>query len=94
MTELAANFARVVSENPYPGRGLVVGRDPKGDWLQVYWIMGRSAGSRNRVFVADGTTLATRPADAGQGTGDARWGEIGFQALLRRLDREDPSYRQ
>jgi ribulose-5-phosphate 4-epimerase/fuculose-1-phosphate aldolase len=30
----------------------------------------------------------------GQGTGDARWGEIGFEALLRRLDREDPSYRE
>lgn len=34
-----------------------------------------------------------RTVKIGQGTGDARWGEIGFEALLRRLDREDPSYR-
>ena len=34
-----------------------------------------------------------RTVRTGQGTGDARWGEIGFEALLRRLDREDPSYR-
>ncbi|MSO69555.1 MAG: class II aldolase/adducin family protein [Alphaproteobacteria bacterium] len=34
-----------------------------------------------------------RTAKTGQGTGDARWGDIGFEALLRRLDREDPSYR-
>ena len=25
-----------------------------GDWLQVYWIMGRSENSRNRRFVAEG----------------------------------------
>lgn len=35
-----------------------------------------------------------RTVKIGQGTGDARWGEIGFEALLRRLDREDPSYRE
>jgi ribulose-5-phosphate 4-epimerase/fuculose-1-phosphate aldolase len=28
-----------------------------------------------------------------QGVGDAAFGRIGFEALLRRLDREDPSYR-
>jgi ribulose-5-phosphate 4-epimerase/fuculose-1-phosphate aldolase len=34
-----------------------------------------------------------RTVKTGQGTGDARWGEIGFEALIRRLDREDTSYR-
>ena len=35
-----------------------------------------------------------RTAQAGQGTGNAEWARIGFEALLRRLDREDPSYRR
>ena len=35
-----------------------------------------------------------RTAQAGQGTGNPEWARIGFEALLRRLDREDPSYRR
>jgi hypothetical protein len=58
-----ANLARHLEANPYPGRGLVVGREPDGAWLQVYWVMGRSANSRNRVFVAEGATLRTEPHD-------------------------------
>lgn len=58
-------FAERVGGNPYPGRGLAVGRSAAGDaWLQVYWIMGRSENSRNRRFVADGGTLRTEPVDA------------------------------
>jgi len=30
---------------------------------------------------------------AAQGVGEARFWEAGFNALLRKLDREDPSYR-
>jgi len=57
-------FARHLERNPYPGRGLVLGRSATGDsWLQVYWIMGRSANSQNRVFVADGPCLRTEPFD-------------------------------
>lgn len=60
-----AAFARHLAGNPYPGRGLVLGRSEDGAaWLQLYWIMGRSANSRNRVFVADGGTLRTEPFDA------------------------------
>jgi hypothetical protein len=60
-----ANFKRHLAGNPYPGRGLVLGRSADGEgWLQLYWIMGRSANSRNRVFVADGATLRTEPFDA------------------------------
>jgi IMP cyclohydrolase len=40
-----------LSRNPYPGRGIVAGLDGTGEYLvQVYWIMGRSENSRNRVF--------------------------------------------
>ncbi len=35
-----------------------------------------------------------RTARIGQGTGNVEWAKIGFEALLRRLDREDPSYRR
>ncbi len=48
----------------YPGRGIVIGQTPDARYfVQVYWIMGRSAGSRNRVFVADGNTVRTRALD-------------------------------
>ncbi len=58
------NFARHLVANPYPGRGLVMGRaEAGGAWLQVYWIMGRSENSRNRVFIADGAELRTEAAD-------------------------------
>lgn len=60
----AENFARHIAGNRYPGRGLVLGRSEReGAWLQVYWIMGRSENSRNRVFVADGEVLRTEAAD-------------------------------
>ena len=58
-------FTRRLEQNPYPGRGLVLGRSEDGDaWLQLYWIMGRSPNSRNRIFVADGPTLRSEPFDA------------------------------
>jgi len=51
--------------NPYPGRGIIVGLDETGEYLvQVYWIMGRSENSRNRVFVISvGGELKTAAAD-------------------------------
>jgi hypothetical protein len=57
-------FEAHLVRNAYPGRGLVVGLEASGEaWLQVYWIMGRSPNSRNRVFVAQGGTLRTQPFD-------------------------------
>ena len=35
----------MLESNPYPGRGIVVGKD-----CVYYWIMGRSTNSRNRIF--------------------------------------------
>jgi IMP cyclohydrolase len=60
----ARTFASYLRDNPYPGRGLVIGRsslDP--GWIMLYWIMGRSAHSRNRRFVVEGGTLRTAPVD-------------------------------
>ena len=61
------NLAERIAGNPYPGRGIVVGRLADGDWLMLYWIMGRSANSRNRRFVAEPNgvlrTEALRPAE-------------------------------
>lgn len=57
------NFERHLQQNSYPGRGLVIGRSSEGAWLLIYWIMGRSAHSRNRKFVAEGMTLRTEALD-------------------------------
>jgi len=37
--------------------------------------------------------VIARTVETAQGVGDASFGRIGFEALLRRLDREDPTYR-
>ncbi len=58
------NLWERLAVNPYPGRGLVLGMDQSGERLvQVYWIMGRSQNSRNRVFATDGKRVWTEPAD-------------------------------
>lgn len=73
-------FSSQVHQNPYPGRGLVVGRSSEDQgWLMVYWIMGRSANSRNRRFLAEGGTLRTVPVDA-QALSDASL--IIYEAML------------
>ena len=47
------DIGKLLSENTYPGRGIVVGVTPDGKRLAIgYFIMGRSINSRNRVFVA------------------------------------------
>jgi len=43
-----------LSSTTYPGRGIIVGKSEDGKKaVTAYWTMGRSAGSRNRVFVTD-----------------------------------------
>jgi hypothetical protein len=50
--------------NSYPGRGIVIGMTPDGSRLvQLYWIMGRSENSRNRLFVREGDVVRTAPYD-------------------------------
>jgi len=53
-----------LGENPYPGRGILLGRSEDGNNAVVaYFIMGRSENSRNRVFEAEGQGLRTRAFD-------------------------------
>ncbi|MCR4610833.1 MAG: IMP cyclohydrolase [Lachnospiraceae bacterium] len=58
------SIAKELSSNAYPGRGIVVGKSPNGKFAVTgYFIMGRSANSRNRVFVEDGDGLRTKAFD-------------------------------
>ncbi|AZN39525.1 IMP cyclohydrolase [Paenibacillus albus] len=54
-----------LQENSYPGRGIVIGLTPDATrYVQVYWIMGRSENSRNRVFIPEENGfLRTEAAD-------------------------------
>ena len=57
------NVRELLEENPYPGRGIVLGRSDDGAWIQVYWIMGRSDNSRNRIFVCEDGVVRTEAAE-------------------------------
>lgn len=49
-----------LKNNEYPGRGIVLGRSDDGKYaVTAYFIMGRSANSRNRVFAAEGEGIRT-----------------------------------
>lgn len=50
-------------ERSYPGRGILLGATPTGKSVCVYFIMGRSENSRNRVFEATENGLRTRAFD-------------------------------
>ncbi len=54
-----------LNDNTYPGRGIIIGLTPDAtSYVQVYWIMGRSENSRNRVFVPEENGfLRTEAAD-------------------------------
>ena len=53
-----------LSQNAYPGRGIVIGKTPDGKKaVTAYFIMGRSSNSRNRVFVTEGEGIRTEAFD-------------------------------
>ena len=59
------DIAELIRENPYVGRGIVVGKTANGKAaVSAYFIMGRSKNSRNRVFVKRDGALFTEPYDA------------------------------
>ena len=59
------SLAKLLSSNPYPGRGIVVGESEDGRFaVTAYFIMGRSDNSRNRVFVEEGEDVTIYPFDA------------------------------
>ena len=58
------NLAEDLRNNSYPGRGIVIGKTPDGTKAAAaYFIMGRSANSRNRVFVEEGAGIRTQAFD-------------------------------
>jgi len=58
------DLAKELSSNPYPGRGIIIGKSPDGKYaVTAYFIMGRSENSRNRVFVEDGEGIRTQAFD-------------------------------
>lgn len=60
----AIDIYEELRENPYPGRGIVIGKSADGKNAAVaYFIMGRSTNSRNRVFVEDGDGIRTQAFD-------------------------------
>ncbi len=59
-----AELPELLASNPYPGRGIVVGKSEDGKCAVIaYFIMGRSENSRNRVFTEKDGNVFTEPHD-------------------------------
>ena len=58
------DLAALLAANTYPGRGIVLGKTADGkESVVVYFIMGRSENSRNRVFVKEPDGIRTEAHD-------------------------------
>ncbi len=58
------DIAELLKGNPYPGRGIIIGKSPDGKKaVSAYFIMGRSASSRNRVFTTTEDGIQTEAFD-------------------------------
>ena len=58
------NLFSLLEGNPYPGRGILIGKNADGKHAVVaYFIMGRSENSRNRIFVTEGEGIRTQAYD-------------------------------
>lgn len=59
------DITELLNSNSYVGRGIVVGKTPDARHAcTAYFIMGRSANSRNRIFAERDDVLYTEPYDA------------------------------
>lgn len=59
------DIAELIRDNSYVGRGIVIGKSAdETKACAAYFIMGRSANSRNRVFAERDGALFTEPFDA------------------------------
>ncbi|MBO5946442.1 MAG: IMP cyclohydrolase [Clostridia bacterium] len=59
-----AKLPELLSDNTYPGRGIVIGKSKDGKCAVIaYFIMGRSENSRNRVFTEKEGAIYTEPHD-------------------------------
>lgn len=58
------NLAEELRSNPYPGRGIVLGRSADNKKAVIaYFIMGRSVNSRNRIFTTTEDGIRTQAFD-------------------------------
>ncbi len=58
------DLSKLLSENTYPGRGIVIGMSADGKSAMIaYFIMGRSVNSRNRVFEMHENGMRTKAYD-------------------------------
>ena len=57
------NLFQLLQGNPYPGRGILLGRTTDGRALIAYFIMGRSVNSKNRVFTGKDDGIITEAFD-------------------------------
>ena len=58
------SMKEALAGNTYPGRGIVIGKSVDGKKAAfAYFITGRSANSRNRIFTEHGDELRTEPFD-------------------------------
>ncbi|MCI9656599.1 MAG: inosine monophosphate cyclohydrolase, partial [Lawsonibacter sp.] len=58
------DLMKYLSENPYPGRGILMGRAADNQEAVIaYFIMGRSENSRNRIFENTEDGIRTRAFD-------------------------------
>ncbi|NLO14620.1 MAG: inosine monophosphate cyclohydrolase [Clostridiales bacterium] len=58
------DLCEILRQNTYPGRGLMVGVNDDKALVILYFIMGRSDNSRNRVFAEDNLDVRIEPMDA------------------------------
>lgn len=59
------DIAELIKDNSYVGRGIVIGKSEDGKKAcSAYFIMGRSANSRNRIFTEKNGEIFTEPFDA------------------------------
>ena len=99
----AKDLFEEVSSVSYPGRGIVAGRSKDGKYaVSAYWTMGRSAGSRNRIFVTDnedgGEVVRTKAFDESLIAGDpsliiyAAVRTLGKKTIVTNGDQTDTIY--
>lgn len=77
-----------LSGTSYPGRGIIAGLSEDGKYgISAYWTMGRSAGSRNRIFVVEeengSEVIRTKAFDPSLIAGDP---SLIIYAAVRNLD--------
>jgi hypothetical protein len=52
-SDVAIANIKTLEKNPYPGRGIIIGKQTDEKIIMISWIMGRSENSRNRVYCHD-----------------------------------------